>query len=105
MELLNFIIENKESVIAVLVALGIPAALAKLARDMVARMPTKWKVVDDKLTLGLFDKLLRYIFGTAAVLANAKPDGIKAAELLIEFKREYDSKKKMPIPFNDGINE
>lgn len=96
MELINFIIENKETVFAVLVALGIPAALAKLARRAVEKMPTKWKIVDDKLTLGLFDKLLQYIFGTAAVLANAKPDGLRAAELLIEFKREYDDKKNMP---------
>lgn len=96
MELINFAIENKEMVIAVLVALGIPAALAKLARRAVERMPTKWRVVDDKLVLGLFDKVLRHIFGTAAVLSNAQPDTLRAAELLIKFKKEYDSKKNMP---------
>jgi hypothetical protein len=101
---MNFVAHQKD-IIEILIALGIPALLMKYARRLVERMPTKWHVVDDKLVLKGVDVILRHFFGTAAMMANAKPNGARAAELLIEFKKEYDKSKKMPASFNDGVGE
>lgn len=94
---MNFIIENKDMIIVVVVALGIPTALAKMFRRMVERMPTKWHVVNDKLVLKGFDRILRYIFGTSAMLANAQPHGEEAAKLLFDFGNKYIKQKSIKI--------
>jgi hypothetical protein len=92
---MNFLIENQETIIAVLIALGVPALLARKARHFVERMPTRWYRVGDRLVLKNIDKLLCHYFGEAVMLSNAKVDNAEAMRLLSKLGEAYIDKKNI----------
>lgn len=96
----------------ILAIIGMVGALAfRLLQKALQMLPTRWKWVNNKLTVGLINKLIGWLFGKTTLIYNAKvqddycTDPAYSKEELKKKATEYLSKKGGVLKeFNKAIN-
>jgi hypothetical protein len=64
-----------ESIVAIVGVLSMVAYRG--TQILLQRLPTKWKWINNKLTLGIIDKIFVFLFGKTTALYNAKVEAMK----------------------------
>jgi hypothetical protein len=66
--------------------------LFRVVQKMLQKLPTKWKWVNNKLTVSIISKIISGLFGKTTLFYNAIPEDIKTKEELKKEAAKYLSR-------------
>lgn len=86
---------------------AIGSALFRFAQKMLQRMPTKWRWVNNKLTVSIIGKIIGLIFGKTTLLYNAQivEDERAKEELKKEAMKHLSRQGGILQAFNEAIGK